>query len=80
MFFNIFLKFFNDVFLLLLSFYFIKLCIGITTSGSFELSTFKLFISLIQSVNGERFLNIAYSLLLSVAFVASVAPAPTTSL
>ena len=61
-----------------LSLYSVKLYIGITTSGSFALSTCTLFISVMSSVNGPQLLSIACLLFLSVALAALSAPAPAT--
>ena len=47
-----------------MSLYYIKLCIGITTSVSLTLSNCVLFISLMQLVNGTQVLNITFLFLL----------------
>ena len=50
---------------------------GITISRSLLLSTCVLFISLMQLINGQQFLNITL-LFLSDAIVAAPTPCPTT--
>ena len=51
-----------------------KVYIDITTSRSFPLSTFVLFISVIQSVNSAKFLSITCLLSLSACIAAVCAP------
>ena len=53
-----------------------KLCIGITTLRYFALSTWVLFISLTQSVNGAQFVNITPLFLSSTCLAAASVPAP----
>ena len=57
-----------------------KFYIGITTSRSFALSTWVLFVSIMQSVNTVQFLNITPLFLLSPFRYAASAPIPVIAI